>query len=145
MTWMLEELVGNRSEAMRSGVERWVKQDAGRVAAWLEPLPVSGERDVAIAVFARQVAKADPETALAWVAEIADVEQRQAIREELLQARRFWRAKDRFRRAFFFDQTLVQEHNVVRYIRSQSHVMGHDQHRAPLGGEVFDNLDHLLF
>ena len=86
MTWMLEQLVGNRSEAMRSGVERWVKQDADRVATWIETLPISVERDVAITVFARQVAKTDPETALAWVTEIADVEQRQAIRDELLQA-----------------------------------------------------------
>ena len=46
--------------------------------------------------------------------------------------------------ALVLDQALVQEEELVRRLAGEAHLVGHDQHRPPLGGEGAHHPQHLV-
>lgn len=72
-----------RAQVMEQLTAQWTTQSPDKVLAWLQTLPATPERDLALAVHLRQRAVTDPQVAHAWLNAIQNPSLREQLRMEL--------------------------------------------------------------
>lgn len=74
----------NRVPSTAYLVENWASRDASGAAEWLKTQPAGAVKDAGITALAREIAEANPETALAWTKTITDAGQQERETENVL-------------------------------------------------------------
>jgi hypothetical protein len=91
-TYLLENAEpANKKNTYQQIVSQWVNTDANKAGAWLGAQPQTPELDGARSIFATQVARQDPESAMAWAQTVTDENQRSGAVEQVFNT---WKKKD---------------------------------------------------